>query len=170
MQDEDTRAEAAARLWHLISGIDIAMLTTIAPDGSLVSRPLQTQKAECDGRLWFMTDFRTHKIEEIRAHPQVNVAYADADDNKYVSVKGNAEVLRDQARIDELWSPAHALFYEQGKDDPNIALLCVTIESAEYWDGPSNRVTQAIGFVAARITGDRDRAGTAKTLEFHGRA
>lgn len=170
MQDDETKAKAAAKLWHLIDGIDIAMLTTISPEGSLVSRPLQTQKTECDGQLWFMTDFRTHKIEEIRQHPQVNVAYADPDDNKYVSVKGSAEVLRDQKLIDEMWSPAHSVFFPNGKDDPEIALLRVTVESAEYWDGPSNMVAQAISFMAAKVTGDPDRVGTAKTLEFRGQA
>jgi hypothetical protein len=61
-------------LYELIDGIDIAMLTTHALDGSLVSRPLQTQERTDDVDLWFMTSTDTHKVEELQANPEVNVS------------------------------------------------------------------------------------------------
>jgi general stress protein 26 len=46
----------AQELAELLEEIDIAMLTTVGPDGYLVSRPLSTQAASFDGEfLWFFT-------------------------------------------------------------------------------------------------------------------
>ena len=41
------------RLAELIKDARFAMLTTVAPDGSLRSRPMATQEVEFDGDLWF---------------------------------------------------------------------------------------------------------------------
>lgn len=141
-------------LAQLIEGVDIAMLTTRKADGSLVSRPLGTQQVEFDGDLWFATGADSEKVAEIVADPQVNVAYASKGQNSYVSVAGSAAIVRDHARIDELWSPAMKIFFPGGKDDPNLVLIRVRAESAEYWDGPGSIFGKALYLLVAGVTGD----------------
>jgi general stress protein 26 len=77
-------------LYDLIDGIETAMLTTRTIEGSLVSRPLQTQKRTDDMDLWFMTSTETHKVDELRANPDVNVAYFKDGSKEWVSVSGRA--------------------------------------------------------------------------------
>lgn len=128
------------------------MFTTSTADGRLYSRPLTTQQIEPDGHLWFATDMDSEKVDEVQQQPRVNVSYASASKNTYVSVTGKAKVLRNQAKIDELWTPAMKIFFPKGKDDPNLGLIRVAIESAEYWDGPSGVIGKAIYLVAAAVT------------------
>ena len=142
------------KLVELIKGIDIAMLTTRAKDGRMLSRPLRTQQVEADGDLWFITSRSSHKAEDIRANPQVNVSYASHSGNTYVSVAGKACLVFDKAKIHELWSPAMAIFYPLGEDDPDLCLLKVEVESAEYWDGPGGFLGKALYLVAAAVTQD----------------
>ena len=72
----------ATLLGKLLEKIDIAMLTTVGANGYLVSRPLSTQQATFDGeRVWFFTEADSPKIDEIRRHPKVNLAYASKDKN-----------------------------------------------------------------------------------------
>lgn len=104
------RSESIKQLAELIRGVDIAMFTTVSADGKLVSRPLGTQEVEFDGDLWFATAADSPKVAEIAADPRVNVAYASASKNTYVSVAGTARVVHDRAKIDELWSPAMKVF------------------------------------------------------------
>ncbi|HUH89907.1 MAG TPA: pyridoxamine 5'-phosphate oxidase family protein, partial [Lysobacter sp.] len=80
------RAANIAHLAELIRDIRVAMFTTIAPDGRLVSRPLATQEVEFDGELWFATEHDSGKVTEIAANPHVNIAYASPGRNIYVSV------------------------------------------------------------------------------------
>ncbi len=139
--------ENIRKLADLIKGIDIAMLTTTSADGRLVSRPLATQAVEFDGDLWFATSADSHKVAEIRANPRVNVAYASRDRNDYVSVSGLAQVVDDRARTAQLWTPAMKAFFPGGPDDPDLRLIRVAVESAEYWDGPGTVFGKALHFL-----------------------
>ena len=116
----------------LMKGIDIAMFTTVGPNGYLVSRPLSTQTAAFDGeRVWFFVQGDSPKVEEIARHPKVNVAYASKERNTYLSVAGQARVFRDQARIDAMWSDALKAYFPRGRTDPNLMLLEVRVNTVE---------------------------------------
>ena len=146
--------DSLERLGKLVEGIDIAMLTTRLDDGRLLSRPLRALQLDAEGALWFITDRNSHKAEEIRLQPQVNASFASGERNSYVSVAGCASVVFDKARLKELWSPAMSVFYPRGVDDPDLCLLRVQAESAEYWDGPGGLVGQALYLAVAAFTRD----------------
>lgn len=152
------------RLGKMIQGIRVAMLTTLDPDGVLRSRPMATQEVEFDGRLWFFTGKQSGKVTAIQNEQHVNVAYASPDDNRYVSIAGRASVLRDEKKIRELWTPAMRAWFPKGVDDPDISLIAVDVESAEYWESPSSTIVHLVGFTKAMLTGRRYDAS-----ENHGR-
>jgi general stress protein 26 len=147
--------EVVQKLGELIHDIDIAMLTTRDSDGRLHSRPMSTQREEFNGTLWFMAEADSTKIDELERDPHVNLSYVSNKDNLYISVSGVATVTQDRAKIKELWTPFHKAWFPEGPDDPNIALLKVDVDHAEYWDSPSSKVVQLIGFAKALATGKR---------------
>ncbi len=147
-----THIEQIKQLAELIRDVDIAMFTTTGVDGRLYSRPLGTQEVEFDGDLWFATAADSPKVAEISLNPQVNVAYASPSKNTYVSVAGTARIVDDRAKVEELWSPAMKLFFPGGKDDPNLRLIHVRAESAEYWDGPGTLLGKALSFVLSAVS------------------
>ncbi len=151
--------EEIKKLAELIKDVKIAMLSTVDEDGSLRSRPMATQQAEFDGDLWFFTDGRSPKIDEVQSEEHVNLSYASPEHSRYVSVSGTARLIRDRAKAKELWNPIYKAWFPGGLDDPNLALLKVSVQKAEYWDSPSGMVVQAIGFVKALATGKRYEAG-----------
>ena len=153
MENTKTREEAIEKLGNLIEDIDFAMLTTVDTDGVLRSRPMSTQEAEFDGTLWFFTSDKTHKVEEIERDNRVNASYAKPEDNVYVSVSGTASIVKDRAKMEELWNPILKAWFPEGLDDPTICLLKVDVEQAEYWDSPSSTLVQIVGFVKALVTG-----------------
>jgi len=153
--EQKSHDENIRKLRDLIKDIKVAMLTTLEPDGSLHARPMMTQDTEFDGTLWFFTGLSSAKIDEIQQDRHVNVSYAEPAKQTYVSVSGTARVSRDQAKMKELWTPLHKAWFPKGLDDPDIALLRVDVEKAEYWDAPSSKLVQLIGFVKAVATGKR---------------
>ena len=161
-----TRNQEIEHLAKLMKKIDIAMLATVGKGGHLVSRPLSTQCASFDGeRVWFLTEGDTPKVGEIRRHPKVNVAYASKDANTYLSVAGEARVLRDQALIDTFWNDAMKAFFPRGKDDPNLMLIEVDVDTVEYWDGPGSWIGKALTFAVARVTGNDDVMGENRIVD-----
>ena len=159
------RKESIEKLKELILDIDFCMLTTM-DEGYLRSRPMSTQEFGFDGDLWFFTSDNTHKVEEIAKDNRVNVAYSKADDDKYVSVSGRAEISKDRAKIEELWSPILKAWFPEGLDDPHLCLLRVSVEQAEYWDTPSGKIVQILGFVKALATGQEASYGENEKINF----
>ncbi|WP_114782270.1 pyridoxamine 5'-phosphate oxidase family protein [Botryobacter ruber] len=159
MNNDQNTQENLRKLTDKIKDIDIAMMTTQEPDGMLRSRPMRTMETKDDGVLWFFTGYDSAKSQELKQDSHVNLSYAKPGDNLYVSVSGRATLSRDKAKIDELWNPALKAWFPEGKDDPNIGLIKVTIDHAEYWDSPNSAVVHLIGVAKAVVTGERYEPG-----------
>ncbi|MCM3611843.1 pyridoxamine 5'-phosphate oxidase family protein [Planococcus sp. MERTA32b] len=148
----------------LIKDIDVAMFTTIVGNKP-VSRPLQTQEAEFDGELWFLTLKDTDKYQEILENPAVNVAYAG---KSYVSISGSAQFIDDLERKKEYWNPIFDKMLNTTYDDPNVILIKVTAETAEYWE--SGNTMKTVKNFAKKLTGNEDEGDKKQmndTVEFN---
>jgi general stress protein 26 len=128
------------KLRKLMKDIRVAMLTTVARDGSLRSRPMMTSEVEFDGTLWFIARTRSGLGEEIAGNPNVNVGYANTKGDRYISLTGTAEFVHDRARVRDLWSGKHKSWFPEGKKDPDLSLLRIEVHFAEYWDATSDSV------------------------------
>jgi len=153
MTSQTEHIENSKKLKELIQGIKFAMLTTAEADCTLRSRPMATQEVEFDGALWFFTYADAPKVEEVQHNQHVNVSYAAPDRNCYVSVSGTAQLVRDRSKIAELWQPKYKAWFPQGLENPQLALLKVSVDKAEYWDSPSGPVVHLVGFLKAVTTG-----------------
>lgn len=147
------------KVYDMIKDVRVAMMTTIDTDGSLRSRPMYSMKPDERGDLWFFTRASAHKTDEIDQEHRVNLAYAEPDDQNYVSVSGYAQIVRDRGRIDQFWSEPLRAWFPQGKDDPDIALVKVRPEKAEYWDSPSSTLVHMVGYAKAALTGKPPHPG-----------
>jgi general stress protein 26 len=128
------------KLNELIAGIQIAMLTTLHPNSQMHSRPMATQAVTDDGFLWFFTALHSSKTDEIRNLNQVNLAYSDPVNMRFVSVSGTCELVRNRAVAAELWRHEYSRWFPRGLDDPDLILLKVTINGVEYWDVKAGRM------------------------------
>lgn len=148
------------KLRDLVKDIDYCMLTTIDTDGSLRSRPMSTNgEIEANGDVWFFTYASSHKVEEVDRREQVNVSFSAPNKQSYVSLSGTAEIVRDRRKMQELWKPELKAWFPQELNEPDIALLKVNVEKAEYWDSPAGWVAKTLGFVKAVTTGEKAGSG-----------
>ncbi len=161
---ENTPNQDLEKLVDLIKNIKTAMFTTAEVDGTLRSRPMRTQQAKPDGILWFFNAEDSAKTHEIQQDRHVNVSFMDDANNTYVSVSGKARNVKDKAKIDELWHEPLKAWFPEGKDDPNISLIKVTIDQAEYWDTPSSTLVHLYGMVKATLTGEPAHPGENKKI------
>lgn len=164
MSEHTTRQEDIERLRELIKDIDFTMMTTVDEDGTLRSRPMSTQKEPFNGELWFFTETSAPKVDEIQREHEVNLAYADPNNQRYVSISGRAQLVIDDAKKRQLWEPTHKIYFPNGPEDANVALLRVTVSKAEYWEAGSNKVGRMFDFARAMITGDNSQVGENRKL------
>lgn len=147
------------RVWDIMEDISVCMVTTHA-GGRMRSRPMHAIPDRDDNAIYFITDTRGAKDDEIAAAPEVCLAFADIGDNTYLSVTGTAATVRDPAKAEELWSTEAQAWWPRGPRDPAVRVLRVVPEQAEYWDTRGNSVTVALKLMAARMTGREPDLGT----------
>jgi general stress protein 26 len=127
-----TRSDASTEhFFELLKGFDTAVLVTLGEVERMHGRPMSVAGREDDGTLWFMTSIESPKVSEVLSDRHALVVMQSS--SRFIVVEGLAAIVRDRAKIEELWSPAQRIWFE-GKDDPDIALVRVSPVTAEYWD------------------------------------
>jgi general stress protein 26 len=138
--------------WELAKKLKTCMLTTRSA-GGMRSRPMHALPDQSAGCLWFITDRRGAKEEEIRAAPEVCLAFAETGSNTYLSMTGCADMTHDVAKIAQLWSAEAQAWWPKGPNDADVRLLRVIPDSAEYWDARGNSIVVAFKLTMARLNG-----------------
>lgn len=151
---QDTVEKLRAAKW--------VMLTTATGEGKLVSHPMTPQEVTPDADIWFFVGLEGDQADALRASKAVNIAVSEA--GSWLSVAGRAEFVEDRAKIDELWDGQVDAYFEGGKADPNLGLLRVTTDSAQFWGVPGGKVAALAQIVKSKVAGDRV-AGGSDTVE-----
>jgi general stress protein 26 len=167
MAAQPSRNEAQAKLWSMIKDIKVAMMTSW--DGAeMHSRPMHGYQEEFEGRLYFFTKHASGKTGEIDRFDKLNLAYADIAKNSYVSIAGRGRISTDRELMQRYWSPMASAWFPKGLDDPDLALIEVEADSAQYWDSTSSTMRYLWEVTTANLTGRQpDMGGNAK-VELHG--
>jgi general stress protein 26 len=129
---------ALAKVAEMASDTKFAMLTTKEKDGTLRSRPMATLQLDGEGNLWFFTSLFFPETQETQPDQQVSLSYSRSDKQDYLSVSGAAQLVHDREKMKVLWSPWLKPWFPKGLDDPNLALVKVSIMAVEYWDAPDS--------------------------------
>lgn len=146
-----------ARIFEIIEKVGVGMLTTRF-GGGLRARPLEPRLDREEGVIYFVTDVRGAKDDEIEAEPDVCLIVIDYKEKAYLSITGRAQVVDDHAMARAIWKKTDDIWWK-GPDDPNVRVLRVVPEKAELWDGPASSAVAAFEFLKARITGEKPDLG-----------
>src|SRR5579871_3498758 len=154
-------AEGIAKIAELVKGIRIAMMTTLAADGTMSSRPMAVQDTPFDGTLWFLTRSTSEKVGELSGDSDITLTFAEPKDSKYIALKGRGTVSADRGKIHELWNPMYKAWFPKGEDDPEIAVLRVEVTEADYWEASGSRIVMLVKYAVAAATGGKVPLGEA---------
>lgn len=145
------------RVWDIVEKVGVCMLTTQFA-GGLRARPVEARPDRDTGLIFFVTDIRSAKEDEIEAAPDVGLAFVDTGDNAYLSITGRASVVRDAEATKRFWRKADEVWWS-GPNDPTVCLLRVAPLTAELWDGPASAVVTAFALAKAKLTGEEPNLG-----------
>lgn len=149
MSNQSKRTKEFSSLSDLLREFDTAMLVTHQTDGRLVSRPMINVNDEFENELWFFTLRNDPKADEVQANPQVNVSFSNGSKRNYISISGEARLVTDDTQQKEShWRDDCLHWFPKGPSDPELALICVSVQQAEYWDeqtGVMRVVTDLLG-------------------------
>lgn len=164
----ETRSDAAAQMkvWDMVKDIEITMMVTMDGEGRFRGRPMRAVRQGEGDVVWFFTQNHTPKTDEVQGDERVLLAYSDPSGQNYVAISGTAQVVRDVAKQKELWSEPLRVWFPGGAEAPEVALLKVTVDGAEYWDSPNSKLVHAYGYVKSLATGKPPSGGENVKVDF----
>ena len=152
-----TEQNHISHVWDLIEQARVGMLTTQF-SGGLRARPLEARVDRDAGIIWFVTDMRGAKDDEIGAAHDIGLVFIDEEGGAYLSITGRASVTRDSAKAKDIWRKTDDIWLPGGPDDPNVRVVRVEPITAELWDGPSSAAGAPVEF-KVRLAGEKPTLG-----------
>lgn len=140
-------------IWHLVKQEHTAVLVSIRRDGSLDSIPMGRVQSDFDGTLWFLTFADNPRLHEIEENGHVLVSYVRPSQYEFVSMSGCGRVVDDRARVRKLWREGFSVWFPDGPESSNIALIEIDVKTVKSWSRPASIVTYAYYYVKAKLTG-----------------
>ena len=125
--------EVHERFLKLLKSFDSAVLVTHSTTRGLHARPMAIAEMESNGDLWFITGRETAKVHEIQQNKEVEIVCQEGE-RKFVCLKGRAQLVEDRLKVQEIWKEPFRTWFPDGPSDPDICLIHVRGEEAEFWD------------------------------------
>ena len=129
-----TGRQAIPQIAALINEIDICLFATRGDDGQLHARPMSNNgQVEWDGQSWVFAPTDGRLVAELRADPAAVAAYRAEEGFAFVSVNGRATIETDQELKERYWLDDLGRWFPNGPSDPNVALIRLDAEGAQWW-------------------------------------
>jgi general stress protein 26 len=133
------RSKSISQVAKMMRDLDFCMFTTRTEDGQLRSRPMSNNgEVEFDGDVWFFSGADSRKVAEIEADPIVELTFSDTKEFRFVAMSGEASIVRDPDKKQELWIEDLERWFDHGPDSDEIVLIKVTPSVVAYWNGEEN--------------------------------
>ncbi len=127
-----TPAELEAKFWKALHSDRTMMLGLDGvEDGH--ARPMTAQAEGDQGPIWFFGARDSDLVHRLAEGNRAIATFVDKGHDLFATVHGRLSLCEDRAVIDRLWNPFVAAWYEGGREDPKVALLCLDTEKAEIW-------------------------------------
>lgn len=160
-QDQQSDLDQA-KVLEIMRSDRFCMMTSVGEQGRLHSHPMTPQEVTDAGDAWFFIDRTSEQAANVEAEKRVNLAFSDG--STWLSVAGHGALVDDRQKVKDLWNSMVEAWFPDGPESPDLALLQVESDSAEYWDTPGGRVATALSFVKTKLTGERP-SGNSETVE-----
>ena len=130
-----------AELSERLRAIDYCTLSTRTEGGAIAGRPM-SNNAQVEGDLdaYFFSNGDARTVADIERDAQVGLAYQGkagivGQRPFFVTVEGEAELIRDKAAFQRHWTKDVERYFPDGIDTPGLTLIKVRAARAHYWDG-----------------------------------
>ncbi|WP_411833088.1 pyridoxamine 5'-phosphate oxidase family protein [Pseudoxanthomonas mexicana] len=127
-----TTDEMEGKLWKALRS-DMTMMLGLAQAEAGHLRPMTAQIEQDRSPIWFFTSRETELVRHLEGTREAVATFADKGHDLFATLRGTLTLDNDRVVIDRLWNRFVAAWFEDGKDDPKLALLRFDAREAEVW-------------------------------------
>lgn len=150
--DTDDNRELVAEFWESLEKSRTLMLG-VAGCSDNATRPMTAQMREVDGadtdpKIYFFASRSEGVGADVLSKPGARAiaAFTSKDHGIFASIHGPLRTVEDKAIIDELWSPMAAMYYKDGREDPELLLLCLDAEDVSLWRSDTSGFLKSVAY------------------------
>jgi len=158
--------KAIEKLQKLIEDTKTCLFCTDLTSLPINTRPMASTKVDDLGNLWFISSSQSNKNFEIKADNRVQLFYTNTSESEFLSIYGNAQIFKDKVIIEKLWSPIAKAWFDEGKNDPNVSVICVKPSDVHYWDNKNGKIISLLKIATQAATGIKMNVGREGDLKF----
>lgn len=106
------------------------------------------------GAVWFVTSKDTDLVRAIGIGGQARYCIMKDDGTFYACLAGVLEQSEDRQKLDELWSSVTAAWFDEGREDPDVALLKLSLRDAGVWTATDSSVVFGMEIARANLSSE----------------
>ena len=120
---------------NIINSTKYCALITVDSVGEVHARMMEVFPLEDEFTIWFGTNVKSRKVQEVRNNPKVTVYYANPEGNGYVTVFGKAQLVDDPKEKLKRFKKEWENFFTDKNDFILIKLIPQKMEIISYQHG-----------------------------------
>lgn len=97
------------------------------------SVPMTPYADRNEGVIWFITAEGTEAYTSAKGSGRARVIASDMSAKIFADIRGSLTVADNPDKLDELWSPVAAMWFEDGREDDDVRLLAFRPTEGEVW-------------------------------------
>ena len=102
---------------EIMNSANTCALISIDNSGIPRVRMMDPFPPENDFTVWFGTNPKSRKVDQIRNNPIVTLYYVESNESGYVTIHGKASIINDEAEKQNRWKEEWNAFYQNKTDD-----------------------------------------------------
>jgi general stress protein 26 len=143
---------SAAR--EIMTSAETCALITLDQEGRPRVRTMDPFPPEGDFTVWFGTNPKSRKADQIKKDPRVTLYYIEKDGSGYVMIHGIAQLVNDQKEKEKRWKDEWEAFYPNKSED--FLLIKVSPEWMEVISYSRGVVGDSITWEPPRVIFDSE--------------
>lgn len=160
-----TGDEAVAKLRHLTNGASTCLFYSGFDQIPAHACPMQVQQVDADGCLWFFSGADSTHNHQLAGDPRAQLSFCNPSNMEFLTIHGEARILHDPVKVEELWNALVGAWFPGGQQDPNLTLLRVRPIVAHYWDTENGKLLTLAKLLTAAMTDRAVEGGVHGDLE-----
>src|SRR5210317_1635733 len=101
---------------NIMTEAGTCVLITLDAESNPMARIMDPFLPENDLTVWFGTNSKSRKVNQIKNNSTVTLYYQDSNASGYVVIHGNAQIVDDQKEKEKRWKDTWETFYPNNKE------------------------------------------------------
>lgn len=161
---ESIKEEPREAIWDHLDDARFVMLGS--PNSNEHMQPMSPQIERDTQTVWFYADASSDLVNAVRNDPSAVVHMCYTEKDFQMCMRGSLIEYKDASKIDQHWSPMVSAWFKDGKDDPNLTMLCFTPHHAALWESNANAITFAFEIAKGVLGNSKPDIGERASVSF----